>query len=238
MKNIFRISHILLFLFGCKSGISFAEVDLDCEKSLKYQERNVLDIITLYGKNYIQNVVMGSYNDGKISGYCNHNIVVKYDIPDEEASSETHKRLDTIFRYFNLNELGNPFKPPVIMHARQPIVEPYENGTNGDKMRRAPYDCEQRFELEDRFARWYEDSISPSTWAGSMVVPRNRYPFCEYHIFLMYPKKGAENQNSEIWFTHVKSDETWYWHEGADPFPQGIEFQGRIIPDSDLPRPH
>lgn len=225
-------------LFGFNSGISFAKEDLDCEKSLKYQEQNVLDIITLYGKYDIQNVVMGSYNGSKISGYCNHNIVVKYAIPDEEASSGTHKRWDIIFRYFNLNELGNPFKPPVIMHARQPIVKPIKIGPNGEKMRRAPYDCEQRFEIEDRFARWYEDTNSPYTWAASMVVPRNRYPFCEYDIFLMYPKKGNENQDPEIWFTHVKSDETWFWNEGGYPFPQGIELQGRIIPDSDLPGPN
>lgn len=240
MKNLMKFTQVMAFiLFAPLSKSSVQE--FDCDKSLKVQEKNVLDIITLYGKKTdLENIVMGSYNWPEITEGrpCYHNIVVKYEVPNEELSSDYLTVWDTIIRYFNLNEIGNPLKPPVFMHARQPLIgKPEEPINKTTRPYPPPYQCEQRFELEERKVRWYTETNKPSTWVASMVIPRREYPFCEYHIFLMY-QEDSNDPNSEIGFYHVPRDETWYWHVGGMPYGRDFKFKGRKIPKSEIPSPH
>ena len=239
MKKIFSLIPVIISFFSIIPVFADDGNEIDCEKSLKVQEQHVLDLITLYGKTDVDNVVMGSYTMGRTdTAYCNHHIIVKYEVPDEVNSSEFHKRKDIIFRYFNLNEVGLPQKPPVFMHGRTPILRPLPPEAATKTLGYPPYKCEQRLELEEHFSRWYGGDDAYDMIAASVVFPNNSYPFCDYHVFLMDSKKGEDNQSSEIWFTHIRVDESWYFHIGPNWAPRALKIKGRVIPFSELPQPH
>lgn len=236
MINLIKLGLILNTVLVFIPG-QIKSQEIDCEKSLKIQEKQVLDIITLYGKNTnIENLVIGSYNYNRKMGDCNHHILVKYERKNDELSTEYYIIWDTIFRYFNRNEFGNDFIPPVFMHGRKPIIEDPEGSIRDEKLLYPSYECEQRFEFEEESIRKYQGTYSPSTWAASMVIPKKHYPFCEYHIFLMYPEI-LDDPSSEIWFTHVLKDETGGWHLGGYPSRSEFVVKGRKIPKSQVSLP-
>ncbi|RLA62584.1 MAG: hypothetical protein DRQ89_09135 [Epsilonproteobacteria bacterium] len=215
---------IALSFFLILSPLISSSKELNCETSLKEAEKKVLNIITQNDKKEFSKLILGSYNRYFEENSCDHNIIVIYN------RSWSFRKPEVIFRYFHLDEWGRFLSPPVFVHASRPL-HPSDNLKNSKIV--PSYQCEQRFEWETYLTKWSIEDGRPfkSPWVGSFVLPRKKYPFCNYHIFMSEILKVSENGNATIWMTHFNVDE-----KGNNYFyPRDLK--GRVIMDNGTPFP-
>jgi hypothetical protein len=221
-----------------------------CIKRNKELENYVLNLITLNWTNSVRDITIGTYVTADEWHECEHHFVAyytrdKHDDGPQEIGPPNYREKVNIFRYFHFNNHNMAMvPPPEIMIARKTPLnwDPPPNIKNREGTTRViepSYKCEQRFEKEFQVAMEIRNYCPKSFMVpemASLVIPKEEYPLCEYHVFGMYYTENYEvNPDPEIEFVHYVFNENGFSDYYGYLLQYPKRFKGRKV---EIPHPN